>query len=216
MRAAYDAVAEPYAELFNHELAGKPLDRSLLAWFAEIVRGDGRVRDAGRVADLGTGPGQVARALFERGVDTLGVDLSERMISVARRLHPDRRLEFRVGDFLALDLPDASLAGATAFYAHVHLPRERLGAAFAELARVLRPGAPALLAFQVGDETVRVEEYLDRKVELDWHFFPMAAVVDALVEAGLSPEMRLERSPYPQEHPTVRGYVLARRRAAGE
>ena len=41
VRASYDAVAVDYARLLGTELAGKPLDRAMLAAFAECVRGDG-------------------------------------------------------------------------------------------------------------------------------------------------------------------------------
>jgi hypothetical protein len=46
-RASYDAVAESYAEWLRHELAAKPLDRAILAAFAELVRAVGQ----------GSGPG---------------------------------------------------------------------------------------------------------------------------------------------------------------
>lgn len=36
-RAAYDTVAEPYAERFAAELAARPLDRAVLGGFAELV-----------------------------------------------------------------------------------------------------------------------------------------------------------------------------------
>ena len=39
-RASYDAVAVGYAERFRDELAAKPLDRAMLAGFAELVRAD--------------------------------------------------------------------------------------------------------------------------------------------------------------------------------
>lgn len=51
-RTFYDAIAEDYAERFGGELAlGRPLDRALLAAFAEVV-GKGAA-----VADLGAGRG---------------------------------------------------------------------------------------------------------------------------------------------------------------
>jgi hypothetical protein len=37
-RAAYDAVATRYAELFRDSVEGRPLDRALLTAFAEFVR----------------------------------------------------------------------------------------------------------------------------------------------------------------------------------
>jgi hypothetical protein len=54
-RAGYDAVAADYAEWVSDHLAARPLDRALLAAFAELVHADG----AGPVGDLGCGPGRV-------------------------------------------------------------------------------------------------------------------------------------------------------------
>src|ERR1700760_4793752 len=105
---SYDSAAKAYAEHLADELDHKPLDRHLLDRFAEGTRG------RGRVADLGCGPGHVARYLHEQGVTVLGLDLSPGMVEVAAGLHPG--LDFRVGDMTLLDLPDASLAGVVWFY----------------------------------------------------------------------------------------------------
>ncbi len=207
VKAAYDAVAPAYAGQFLHELDGKPFDRALLVGFAELVRGQGAV------ADLGTGCGHVARLLKERGVDAFGVDFSPVTVAHARALHRDVGLELREEDFLALHLADGALAGATAFYAYVHLDPADLPAAFGEVARVLRPGAPFLVGFHLGDERFHVEEWLGARVGIDWRFFPMATVVGAIEGAGLAVEARVERAPYASEYPTNRGYVLARRKA---
>jgi predicted TPR repeat methyltransferase len=48
-------VAGDYAERFRDELAAKPLDRAMLAGFAELVQAAG----AGPVADVGCGTGRV-------------------------------------------------------------------------------------------------------------------------------------------------------------
>lgn len=113
VRASYDAAALVYAEHVASELDQKPLDRHLLSRFAEEVRGQGIV------ADLGCGPGHVAAYLRDQGVDILGIDISPEMVQQATDLNPG--LDVRVGDFLALALSDASLAGAGAFCAIVHL-----------------------------------------------------------------------------------------------
>ena len=51
VRRSYDAVAAQYAASFRGELAGKPLDRALLALLAE------QAADGAPVADAGCGPG---------------------------------------------------------------------------------------------------------------------------------------------------------------
>src|SRR4051812_23680170 len=103
IRESYDSAAAAYAEHLANELAHKPLDRHLLNRFAEEVRG------RGIVADLGCGPGQVARYLHDQGVTMVGIDLSAEMKKSAERLNPG--IAFRTGDFCALDFDDGALAG---------------------------------------------------------------------------------------------------------
>src|SRR6266550_4592740 len=108
VQSSYDAVANEYVRRIYDELAGKPLDRELLDRFAE------QVRDAGLVCDVGCGPGHVARYLHERRVQVCGVDLSARMVDVARGLQSD--IPFEQGDMRSLNVAAASWAGIAAFY----------------------------------------------------------------------------------------------------
>lgn len=151
-RASYDTVAADYAERFRDELAAKPLDRAMLAGFAELVRAAG----AGPVADVGFGTGRVTTHLNSLGLSVFGVDLSPQMVAVARRTRPG--LRFDVGSMLALDLPDGAVVGITAWYSIIHIPQEQLPEVFAEFHRVLAPGGYLLLAFQVGDEPLHLTE----------------------------------------------------------
>ena len=203
-RTSYDAVADEYASRIAAELEHKPFDRRLLDDFAE------RVRDLGRVADLGCGPGQVARYLHDRGVDVVGVDLSPRMIECARRLHPG--IDFQQADMEALPVPDEAWAGIAAFYSLIHVPRERIVAALRELRRVLQPRGLLLLAFHVGTEVVHLDEWWGHRVSVDFVFFESDEVERYLAAAGFEIERSAEREPYPPEveHQSRRGYVLAR------
>lgn len=56
--------------------------------------------DRGPVADLGCGPGKVTAHLAELGVPAFGVDLSPKMIELARQAHPG--LHFEVGSMTSL------------------------------------------------------------------------------------------------------------------
>ena len=78
------------------------------------------------------------------------------MITVTRRAHPG--LQFDVGSMTALDLTDGVLGGIVAWYSIIHTPPQRLPGVFTEFHRVLGPGGHLLLAFQVGDERVRLEQ----------------------------------------------------------
>jgi SAM-dependent methyltransferase len=206
IQSTYDQLAEEYARHLSDELLNKPLDCQLLDRFAA------QLRDKGLVCDMGCGPGQVARYLHERGVVVCGIDLSPEMVAQARRLHPDIR--FAQGDLLELAVPDGAFAGLTAFYSIVHLPKESLPQAFAELWRVLQPGGSLVLAFHVGDERVQPAELWGIPVTLDWLFFPTQEIAAQLAAAGFELTEVVERAPYPgAEHPSQRAYILARRGA---
>jgi ubiquinone/menaquinone biosynthesis C-methylase UbiE len=201
--ASYDRVASIYAEQYRGELVHKPLDRALLTTLIELSGA------SGPMADIGCGPGHVARFLRDHGAMTTGIDLSAGMVDAARATHPE--VEFRQGNMLDLPLDDDSLAAIVTFYAIIHLRPEEIGPAFREFRRVLKPGGLLLPAFHVGEERIHRTEWWDQPVDLDFQFFAPAVIEAALVESGFSVEMSLQRRPYePYEFPSRRAYILAR------
>jgi SAM-dependent methyltransferase len=204
VRAAYDAIAEGYAERFAGELEAKPLGRAMLGAFAELVAAG----DPGPVADVGCGPGHVTAHLRALGLDAFGVDLSPGMLAVARRSHP--ALRFDEGSMTALDLPDGALRGLVAWYSIIHVPPELLPAAFAEFHRVLAPEGRLLVAFQVGDEPLHLSEGFGHSISLDFHRLSPERIADLLERAGLTVEARLVRAPDDSER-VPQAHLLARR-----
>jgi SAM-dependent methyltransferase len=201
---SYDRLAGTYAQRIYDELDGKPFDRALLDRFADRVRGHGVV------LDLGCGPGHVARYLHQRDVTVVGVDLSPGMIEIARGRAPE--VEFRVGDLRSLDMADASAAGGVAFYSLIHFAPAELDRALGEIARVLRPGAPLLVAVHRGSQTVHLEELWGIGIRLDFVFFEPQVLGGALRAAGLEVVETLTRPAYKGvEAETERLYLWARR-----
>lgn len=201
-QTSYDRVAQEYARKYLSELDHKPKDRDLLDRFAKRLKGKGRV------CDLGCGPGQIGRYLFERGVDAFGLDLSPAMVETARQTFPD--MEFVLGDMSKLHFEDDSLAGLTAFYCLIHFSRERVTDVLRELKRVLMPGGWLLLSFHRGTDTVHVDEMLGKPVSLDATFFERDEMRGYLEAAGFHIDEVIERDPYPEvEYPSQRVYIFA-------
>jgi len=212
-RASYDVCAADYTDFVRGELAARPVERAMLAAFAELVLGAG----AGPVADIGCGTGRVTAHLHALGVPVFGIDLSPGMLAEARKSHPE--LRFEEGSMLALDLPDGALGGVLAWYSTIHVPSVRLPGVFAEFHRVLAPGGHVLLGFQVGDEPRHLTEALGHPVELEFHRRRPDAVAELLEQAGLALTARLlrerdEDGEFPERTP--QGFVLARKPAAVE
>ncbi|MFI6743366.1 class I SAM-dependent DNA methyltransferase [Nonomuraea sp. NPDC050451] len=194
-QVAYDTVAVDYAELLRDELDTKPLDRAMLAAFAEYAQAP----DAGEVADLGCGPGRVTAHLRALGVNAFGIDLSPKMIAVARRSYPD--LRFEEGSMTALDLADEAVGGAVAWYSTVHTPPEVLPTVFAEVHRVLAPGGRFLIAFKVGDERRHLPRGYGHEISLDVYWMPPEHIAELLGDAGLVVDAQLIREPDESERP---------------
>jgi SAM-dependent methyltransferase len=205
VRENYDRLADEYANHLFDELAKKPFDREVLNRFAA------QVKPGGDLCDLGCGPGQVARYMRDAGAAIFGIDLSPRMIEQARDLNPD--IPFGEGDMMALDIPDATLAGIVAFYAIVNTPKESLPSVFREMERVLKPGGLLLLAFHIGDETLHPNELWGRAVSMDFFLFQPSLILHYLEAAGFAIEEVLEREPYPPEveYQSRRAYIFVRK-----
>ena len=203
VRESYDSAADAYTSHLAAELDRKPLDRHLLNRFAEGVRG------CGLVADLGCGPGHVARYIHDQGIPVVGIDVSSEMIRCASSLHPG--IEFQVGDMKALDLPAASLAGVLSFYAIVHFRADQLRPIMTEMRRVLAPGGLVLVAFHIGEQVVHVEDLFGAAVNLDFVFHSPPVVAEALRASGFTVIEQTEREPYEgAEYQSRRCYLLAR------
>jgi SAM-dependent methyltransferase len=100
-----------------------------------------------RIADLGCGPGLLARDILERtggGARVEGIDLSDSMIALAReRCAGLPSARFQGGDVAALPYADASFDAAVCTQVYEYV--EDVDRALAELRRVLRPGARAIV-----------------------------------------------------------------------
>src|SRR5215510_14125846 len=98
-------------------------------------------RSGARALDLATGTGDIAFALAARGARVTGLDITLRMIELARAKRdgsPERQASFLVGDMLALPFPSGSFDIVTTGYGLRNVPR--LDVAIDEIHRVLAPG----------------------------------------------------------------------------
>ena len=134
---AYERRAAEYSALFGAVEAAHPLDRQIVASWADEVRGP--------VIDAGCGPGHWTAHLADRGLTARGVDRVPAFVERARRSYPG--VPFALGDLESLDTPDASLGGVLAWYSLIHHEPAAIGEPLREFARALRPGGTLLVGF---------------------------------------------------------------------
>ncbi|MEU3709842.1 class I SAM-dependent methyltransferase [Streptomyces catenulae] len=198
--SAYAAIADLYADLTRNALDDFPLDRAVLAAFAELVRAAG----PGPVAELGCGPGYLTAHLRDLGLDAFGVDLTPAMIDLARAAYPD--LRFEVGSMDALDLADDTLRAVVSWYSVIHTPPEELPAYFAEFRRVIAPGGHLLLGFFEAEDGPLTP--FDHKVTTAYRW-PIDDLAELARKAGFTEVGRMLREPGEGER-FRRGHLLMR------
>ena len=110
-------------------------------WKERLVQLAGPCRGA-RALDLATGTGDIAWELDARGARVVGLDVTFRMIELARAKAGGRNVQFLVGDMIALPFPGDSFDLITTGYGLRNVPDLEL--AIEELFRVLRSGGQIL------------------------------------------------------------------------
>lgn len=155
--------------------------------------------------DVGCGEGRFCRMLQARGVRTVGIDPTARLIDRAIALDPAG--DYRIGRAEALDFPDASFDLVVSYLSLIDIPDA--GAAIAEMARTLRPGGLLLIANLTSTNTAAqdggwttnaagaprfaIDHYLEERAEWvewrgvrvrNWHR-PLGAYMAHLLGAGL-------------------------------
>ena len=155
VREMFDRIAPAYDRL-NHTLSFQ-IDK---LWRRHVVRIDAfdinmsynpaaKVLPSRRILDVATGTGDLALAMARRmrGVQVLGVDLSENMLAEARRKATacglDERVVLSLGDAERLEVADASVDVVTVAFGVRNFGD--LGAGLREIARVLKPGGKVVI-----------------------------------------------------------------------
>ncbi len=200
VRRAFEDVAQQYAVDFYDELARKPFDvERLRAFRARCL--------AGPVLDCGCGPAHLAAFLATLGARTVGVDFAVAALAQARRRTP--RLPVVASDLRALPIRAGVCGGAAVFYALIYADDGVTLLALRELRRVLREGAPLLLAVHGGRGAQHFTDYHGTTIDVTIELRDADALAAQVTSSGFAVDAVEARPPYEFEHQTTRVYITA-------
>lgn len=170
------------------------------------------------IVDVGTGDGQIARALHAQGSKVIGIDPTAAQIEIANKRAGGPTYVRAGAD--AIPLEDASMDAALACLVFEHI--DDVDSAIAEVARVLKPGGrfafflnhpllqtpdsgwiddhmvdPPEQYWRLGPYLVETEsvEEVDKGVFIRFLHRPLSRYVNTLIAHGLRIERMLEPSP---------------------
>ena len=129
LRDTYDKIADDWAR--DHE--GDTWWRECTARFASLLPSGARLLDAG------CGSGQKARFFEDQGMHVLGIDFSERLLDIARRVAPGS--DFRLLDLRDIGTLSEEFDGVFAQASLLHIPKvETLAVIEAMVSRLVSRG----------------------------------------------------------------------------
>jgi len=176
----YDKIALKYLEKFY-----KPSDH--------IDRFISFLPKNGKVLDVGCGPGADSEYLKRKGFDVEGIDLSSKMIKLAK--NRVKSIKFQVMDMRSLRYPDRYFDGLLAAFSLIHIPKKDTLKAIKELKRVLKLNGIIYLGLQGGKGEKILEEPLNPKYKIFLHLFAMREIAGLLRKNGFKILFTAKREP---------------------
>jgi len=195
----YDQIAGVYKDLIT-----QPTDH-----LEEFIF---RLPEKARILDAGCGIGTDAGYLDQKGHRVRGIDLSEKMLEIARQNHPG--VEFFLQDLRYPDFPARSFNGILASFSLIHLRKDDVIPTLKQYNNLLKPSGLLFMALQSGRSQ---EIFLREPFKPDETTFLNIVSVDEvqhfLQSTGFKTILTRQRRPdSKKEFDFIKLFVLARKK----
>ena len=203
-RHAYNLAAQKYHDLFHNEMNEKEYDRKLLDSFAARFNKDSLICDAG------CGPsGHIGRYLFDKEINVVGVDISEKCVELARLNNPD--MKFECSNICSMPFDDNSFEGLISYYSIINTPKIYVNRIFTEFRRMLKPESYLLVAVKAGTTEGYINDLLGIKTKIYSALFTQEEIVSYFSIAGFLFEFFDKRNPYDFEINNERIFAIGKK-----
>jgi ubiquinone/menaquinone biosynthesis C-methylase UbiE len=101
-----------------------------------------------KILDVGCGNGVDCIYVKNKGYDVVGVDMSEKMLDIARSKYPE--IDFRLGDMRKLEFDKNEFDGIIAACSLIHIPKRDIPSTLNQFAGFLKHGGAVYILLQSG------------------------------------------------------------------
>lgn len=168
--AVYDAIASQYASKLD-DYAPRPEQEKFVALLPKNAT----------ILDAGCGPGRDCDYFVKQGLKVVGVDLSERLLAIARRRVP--HASFSKQDLRALDFPPNSFDGIWACASLHHLKRTELPHVLQIFSQLLKSTGILFILIKEGKGEADITESLSSGLSRHFVYFTLEELTNLLQEA---------------------------------
>ena len=194
----YDKIAERYTTTFSTDP-----DRDIVDLFLSFLP------ENSRILDIGCGPGIIAEYMHKKGYQVEGIDISRKMIELAKKRAP--KCKFRLLDMRDLDYSHNSFDGIVALYSIIHVPKSIIFEVFTKFSKILKKGGYLLIAVQEGDGEVLLRDPLAPEEKVFLSLFEEEKLLRVLREFGFSVIHISKRDPVVGEFPYPHLRIIAKK-----
>lgn len=171
--AVYDTIADKYAVGMNDY--APEIERRK---FSELVS------PGGSILDLGCAAGRDSIYFSSKGFRTVGVDLSGKLLTIAKKKSP--HLTFLQKDIRNLHFSETSFDGVWACAVLIHLTRDEMKQALKDYFRLLKYRGILFLMMKKGVGETDIAENLSSGVARHFTLFQPQEIEEAVKEAGFT------------------------------
>jgi ubiquinone/menaquinone biosynthesis C-methylase UbiE len=169
--ATYDQIADSYARNTEEHLPTRELEQ----FIAMMPPG-------GKILDAGCGPGRDSAFFTRHGFEVVGVDLSEKLLEIARTRVPTA--DFQKQDLRDLQFPPQSFAGIWASASLLHLDRNEIPEVLSSFYDLLTSGGVLFVMVKAGQGEAEVSEAISSGLTRHFTYFDREEIKNLLTESG--------------------------------
>ncbi|MDP1883885.1 MAG: class I SAM-dependent methyltransferase [Candidatus Moranbacteria bacterium] len=176
----YNKIAKEYAETFDSDRSDDRYVDGLLA----CLNGNSRI------LDLGCGTGRLAGYMQAKGFEVVGVDLSEKMLEIAKRKHPE--MGFILVDMRELELEEKSFDAVCLAYSIFHFEKPEAREILKRANVFLGSGGFLFLIVQEGEGEIFENDPLSPEDKIFLSLYSENELIGIAEDAGFG-VVRIER-----------------------
>lgn len=169
--AVYDQIAFQYASKLD-DYAPRPEQDN----FVKLLSPNAKILDAG------CGPGRDCDYFIKHGLNVIGVDLSEKLLEIAKKRVPQAIFEKQ--DLRGLHFPDNTFDGIWACASLHHLKRTEIPHVLQIFSQLLKPNGILFILVKEGKGEADIAESLSSGLSRHFVFFTLREVRELLENAG--------------------------------
>jgi SAM-dependent methyltransferase len=169
--ATYDAIADDYTRKTDSYAPLQEREKFLSL-----------LPSTGRILDVGCGPGRDSTFFVSRGFSVVGIDLSEKLLSIAKERAPNAT--FQKQDLRKLSFPKETFNGIWANASLLHIKRFEVSGVLKRSYEVLKPGCILFILVKKGKGEGYVRYKLAQSKPRYFTYFETNELRDLLAGTG--------------------------------